>query len=158
MIDEPVDLEPLLFVSSDGNRRLGTPNRLDRALAEALIADRALWQPYGDTYLATVLAAVREGSTIEGPRKIVNGHTEIPRQIYAGPDGVRTIESATKHAWRSWFGELVRGGLRPVGWPTVQRTYLAWPVLGASTTGLVEVDPERAEILALSVSCETVPA
>lgn len=108
--------------------------------------------------IARQLAAVREGATLEGPRKTVSGHAEIPRSVYAGPDGERMVEVVTVHAWRSWFGELLRGGLRPCGWPAVQRTYAAWPAFDASTRGLIEVDAERAEFLIVSVSCEAVPA
>lgn len=88
----------------------------------------------------------------------VGGHAEIPRAVFTGPDRERAIESATAYAWRSWFGELHRSGLRPVGWPAVQQTHLAFDAFSGATGGLVEVDAERAEILMLSVTCEAVPA
>jgi hypothetical protein len=138
------------------------PNDAERRLARD-IAYALRW--YGSiaddpTNLAGMLALVRDGYTLEGPRKLVSGHATIPRQVYAGPDGQRAIEAATTAAWRSWFAELVRGGLRPCGWPAVQRTYLAFGLLSDNPgRPYVEFDdPDDAELLMLSVTCEAVPA
>ena len=137
------------------------PNRREVEAAREIV--RAFTQRGGLMLddLAGMLALTREGYTLEGPRRLVSGHAEIPRRVYDGPDGERAIESATEFAWRSWFRELARNGLRPCGWPAVQRTHLAFGMLSYDPSRpYVEVDAgdERAEILMLSVTCEAVPA
>jgi hypothetical protein len=137
-------------------------NRTEQQLARD-IADALGWRGPVDrdpTNLAGMLALVRDGYTLEGPRRVVSGYAQLPRAVYEGPDRERAIESATVAAWRSWFAELVRERLRPCGWPAVQRTHLAFGMLSSSADPYVEVDTddERAEILMLSVTCEAVPA
>lgn len=95
------------------------------------------------------------------PHRLVSGQVQLPRVVYEGPDAERAIAKATDYAWRSWFGELLRARLRPIGWPVVQRTYLASPnLLGSGPLEPVEVDAddERAEYVIVSVTCEAVPA
>lgn len=90
------------------------------------------------------------------PHRLVSGQARLPiSRVYEG------IDRATENAWRSWFGELLRQRLRPIGWPVVQHTYLASPnLLGSGPLEPVEVDAddERAEYVIVSVTCEAVPA
>ena len=115
--------------------------------------------------IARCLALAREGEYLEGPRKLVSGVAQLPRSAYEGPDRERALEQATAYAWRSWFDELRREGLRPCGWPAVQHTYVATPTfsmqpINGARPSWVEVEPgdERAEYLVVSVTCEAVPA
>lgn len=163
--NEPVDIDSLIFESIAGERRLGRPGRRDLALAERLIADRGLWQPLGGTeYLATVLAAVREGSTVEGARQLVGAVVTVSRRAIEGTEG-DAERHATRAVWRRWSDELHAHALRPIGWPAVERTHLAF---GTTTVhdshhperhGLVVV-PADAEwtLLELRLRCEAVPA
>lgn len=131
-----------------------TPNGLEQELTR-----RISWGMSSDE-LARQLALVREGATLEGPRRLVSGIAQLPiRHAHEG------IDSAERHAWRSWFDELHRQRLRPCGWPAVQRTYVATPLYSAAPvngTGPswaeVDADDERAEYLVVSVTCEAVPA
>lgn len=135
------------------------PNGLERRAAYDLerTADR--------NGIAYALAEAREGATLEGPRVVVSGHSSLPRRAIErandGRDGA-LLEQATRRAWRSWFDELHRQGLRPCGWPAVQRTHLAFAYSSLdSTHPFVEVDPEVRndwDELVVSVTCEAVPA
>jgi hypothetical protein len=108
--------------------------------------------------IAAHLAAVREGYSLEGPRRLVSGEAQIPRSTLLGPDRERAIELATEYAWRSWCRELIRHRLRPCGWPAVQQTWLAYLSESNGSSPYVEVDPEDADLLLISVTCEAVPA
>lgn len=167
---EPVDLDSLLFVNVDGERQLGRPNGRERALAEALLRDRALLsRSMGmQETLATVLAAVREGSTIEGRRSTVEAYVNVSRYVIESPQRADAEASATRALWRRWIDELAEHSLRPVGWPTVTRRHLAWTVEAAmfrtrrngTDPGMVEVEPELHgdwHLVQLGLECEAVP-
>lgn len=93
------------------------------------------------------------------PHRIVSGQARISTR---GPVDRQAehFERAERDAWRSWFGELLRQRLRPIGWPVVQRTYLSHRPTSSTSLEPVEVDAddERAEYVIISVTCEAVPA
>jgi len=129
------------------------PNAAERALAARVVMDS--WS--NPEALAELLAEVREGSTLPGPRAIVMGNVRVSlRHGVAYAEG--QFEAATAHAWQAWFRELRRRCLRPCGWPSEQRTYLAFPqiVAGEQTFVELEADDPRAEFLEITVACEAV--
>lgn len=105
--------------------------------------------------IARQLAAVREGSTLEGPRSTVETHTTIDRHVLESDPS--TLEHVTRGLWRRWVDELAGHGLRPVGWPAVTRRQLAWT---PTDPGPVEVpaDDDSWALVELSIECEGVPA
>lgn len=117
---EPVDLDRLLFVDVDGVRHLGMPNRDEEQLAAALARDVViLGAMVAAPALAMALAAVREGSTLPGPRSVVRAELHLIGRAWRDPDARRQAERAVR---RKWFDELERHGHRPVGWPVIEVT------------------------------------
>ena len=137
------------------------PNQREREIARDIAWSLGYAGPIADdpTNVAGMLALVREGYSLEGPRSLVTGHAELSRHIYRGPDRERALELVTDHAWRSWFGELRRRRLRPCGWPAEQLTYLGHPQIVAGEFTFVEFDEDGPEVdrLMISVTCEAVP-
>lgn len=140
-----------------------TPNRREVEAAREIV--RAFTQRHGLMLddLAGMLALVRDGYTLEGPRVIVEAHASLERRQLER--GAEALEVVTRGVWRRWIDELASKRLRPAGWPAVTRTFLAWtdtapdagpPHLG----GLVEVDEsdDRWVVLNLGLACEAVPA
>lgn len=161
---EPVDLDSLIFTTIAGEQRIGQPNGRERQLAHSLLADPAWRSGLGETALATVLAAVREGSTVEGPRQRVGATVTVSRCVIEGTGG-DAERSATRAVWRRWSDELHVHGLRPIGWPTVQRTHLAFgrtiedDPAHPERRGLTVVGPDADwALLELRLECEGVPA
>jgi hypothetical protein len=70
----------------------------------------------------------------------------------------------TRQLWRRWSDELHAHGLRPCGWPAVQRTHLAFGLTmeddpaHPERRGLVVVGPDDGwDLLELRLECEAVP-
>lgn len=125
------------------------PNERERGLARSIAYGMPVSQ------VAVVLAEVRDGASLLGPRRIVSGSARVTLRLVS-PEN---LEAATEHAWRSWFRELRRQGCRPCGWPAEQRTHVMSPqiVAGEHTWVELEDDDPRVEYLIVSVSCEAVP-
>lgn len=159
---DPVDLDSLMFVSRDGERRIVPPNDRELALARRLLADRGMWQQgIGEHTLATALAAVREGSTLPGTRSVVSTETHVAARQWP-----EAQPSAVRATYRRWSDELLAHGVRPVGWPaspTIE--FLRWSrrLEGAPDerhAGLERVpsDEYAYDLVCVRIETEAVPA
>lgn len=167
---EPINLDTLLFITRDGIRHIIEPNPRERELARMLLSDRAAWQPgLGEQSLATALAAVREGSTLEGPRSSVGGEQHVSGRLWDHEPALQLRARQTVRV--QWMRELHEHGLRPIGWPPIVVEHYAWrPGYATSTpaaddrhagmvlltTGQVEAGA-RADYVCLRIEGEAVP-
>lgn len=137
------------------------PNRREREIAREIAWSLGYAGSIADdpTNVAGMLALIREGYSLEGPRVIVSGTATLSRYVLEGPDRDRGLELTSDHAWRSWFGELRRRQLRPCGWPREDRVKVRSPqlVAGEATWIELEDDATEYEYLVISVTCEAVP-
>ena len=133
------------------------PNAREREIARDIAWSLGYAGPIADdpTNVAGMLALIREGYSLMGPRSIVSGHVQIPVSRLNPLE----VAAATEHAWRSWFRELRRRELRPCGWPKLDRVSVRAPQIVASEPTWIELDDDdpAAEYVVLSVTCEAVP-
>lgn len=153
LVAEPIDLDSLLFIGSDGVRHIVDPNPREVELARRFtrglpMGERALTE----RSLAHAFAAVREGSTLEGRRSTVGASYTVPAEVYRreGVDRLSLIRRAVRVRWAR---ELFDKGLRPIGWPSVIARGYRYGDLRYER----EVPLDRADVVVYRVEGEAVP-
>lgn len=156
---QPVDLDLLLFVDANGDRRFGVPNPFEQRLAEALLRDRVLWRYADANTLATVLAAVREGSTLTGQRREVGCAVRVGGEVWRREPGAEAV--ARERCRTGWARRLARDGLRPVGWPPIEVTPLRWPTRSDSASvtrdSMMPTNVDHCDVVLVAISGPAVP-